>query len=87
MDLNTAKDKGDISLTVSSGSAKFITLALSGTKSTAKQITPLTGVDSSEWLQDVSLDKLEKVVESLEKAGVPQAYTDLLDQELEDSFG
>ena len=87
VDLNTAKDKGDISLTVSSGSAKFITLALSGTKSTAKQITPLTGVDSSEWLQDVSLDKLEKVVESLEKAGVPQAYTDLLDQELEDSFG
>ena len=87
VDLNTAKDKGDVSLTVSSGSAKFITLALSGTKSTAKQITPLTGVDSSEWLQDVSLDKLEKVVESLEKAGVPQAYTDLLDQELEDSFG
>ena len=87
LDLNTAKDKGDLKLTVSNGSANFITISLSGSKSTAKKITPLTGVESSEWLEDISLDKLEKVVESLEKAGVPQVYTDLLDQELEDSFG
>ncbi len=87
LDLNTGKDKADVKLTVSSGSAKFITVATETKKSAAKAITPLTGVESSEWLGDVTVDKLQKIVESLGKAGIPQAYTDLLDQLLEESFG
>ena len=56
-------------------------------KSAAKALTPLTGVESSEWLGDITGEKLGKIVESLGKAGIPQAYTDLLDQLLEESFG
>ena len=67
--------------------AKFITIAADTEKSAAKALTPLTGVESSEWLGDITGEKLGKIVESLGKAGVPQAYTDLLDQLLEESFG
>ena len=87
LDLNTGKDKADVKLTVSNGSAKFITIATETEKSKAKAITPLTGVESSEWLGDITGEKLSKIVESLGKAGIPQAYTDLLDQLLEESFG
>lgn len=87
VELNTAKDKADVKLTVTNGTDPFFTVSASSTKSSAKKITPLTGVESSEWAQDITLDQLEKVVASLEKAGVPQAYTDMLDQALEESFG
>ena len=87
VELDTAKDKADVKLTVTNGKDPFFTISVSGAKSSAKKITPLTGVESSEWVQDITLDQLEKVVASLEKAGVPQAYTDMLDQALEQSFG
>ena len=87
LDMNTGKDKADIKLTVSNGSAKFITIAADTEKSAAKALTPLTGVESSEWLGDITGEKLGKIVESLGKAGVPQAYTDLLNSLLEDTFG
>ena len=87
LDMNTGKDKADIKLTVSNGSAKFITVAADTEKSAAKALTPLTGVESSEWLGDITGEKLGKIVESLGKAGVPQAYTDLLNSLLEDTFG
>lgn len=86
VDLNTAKDKGDIALTVTNGSDKFFTISLNGSKGAAKKIDPAEGIEASEWAQGITLDQMEKVVASLEKAGVPQAYTDKLDEALEESF-
>ena len=85
-DLNTAKDKAEITLTVSNGSEKFFSLALDGAKTGAKKLSPADGVGTSEWSEDITLDNLEKVVASIEKAGVPTAYTEMLDEALESSF-
>ena len=56
------------------------------TRKAAKKISAVEGVEPSDWAGDVTLDKLEKVVASIEKAGVPEAYTDLLDQALDNAF-
>ena len=87
LDLNTAKDKADVKLTVTNGSEKFFSVAVNGTKGPAKDISPAEGIEASEWAEDVTLDKLEAVVATLEKAGVPTAYTDLLDEALENALG
>ena len=85
-DLNTTKDKAEIRLTVSNGSENFFTLALDGAKTGAKQLTTSDGVEMDEWAEEITLDRLEKVVASIEKAGVPTAYTEILDEALESSF-
>ena len=86
-DLNTAKDKAAVTLTLSNGSDKLIAVSIDGTKSAAKKIDTVDGVDPSEWAGDITLDKLEKVVGNIEKAGVPDVYTDMLDAALDSAFG
>ena len=61
-------------------------LARHGAKSSAKKISAADGVEPEEWAEDITLDKLEKVVASIEKAGVPTAYTDMLDDWLDSNF-
>ena len=85
-DLNTSKDKGTVKLTLGTGTDKLISITVDGAKSSAKKISTVDGVEPNEWAEDVSLDKLEKVVANIEKAGVPTAYTDLLDQLLDNAF-
>ena len=86
LDLNTAKDKADVKVTLTNGSDKLITIGLNGTKSSAKKVSTVEGVEPSEWAEGITLDQLEKVVASIEKAGVPTAYTDMLDDSLENAF-
>lgn len=86
-DMDSGKDKGSISMTLATGGEKLLTIAVEGNRSTAKKISPAKGVAPDEWAEAVSLDKLEPVVASLEKAGVPEAYADLLDQLLENAMG
>jgi len=87
LELNTSKDKAAVTLILSNGSDRLITIAAEGAKSSAKKIGTVEGVPASEWASEITLDQLEKVVASIEKAGVPAAYTDLLDQLLDSSFG
>ena len=87
VDLDTSKDKAAVALTVTNGSDKFFTLAVDGAKGAARKITPAEGIEASEWANDITLDKLEKVVAAIESAGVPTAYTDMLDAALDDAFG
>ena len=86
VDLDTSKDKAAVTLTVTNGSDKFFTLAIDGAKGAAKKITPAEGIDANEWANDITLDKLEKVVAAIESAGVPTAYTDMLDAALDNAF-
>ena len=86
LDLNTGKDKANVTVAVTNGSEKLFTLAVDSTKGAAKKITPAEGIDGSEWAKDITLDKLEKVVASLEKAGLPTEYTDRLDEALDNAF-
>lgn len=86
LELNTSKDKAAVTLILSNGSDKLITIALDGAKSSAKKISPVEGIEASDWASEITLDQLEKVVASIEKAGVPTPYTDLLDQFLDSSF-
>ena len=85
-DLNTGKDKAAVTLTVTNGSDKLISIAVDGTKAAGKKISPVDGVAPDEWAEDVTLDKLEKVVANIEKAGVPTGYTDLLNDALDNAF-
>ena len=85
-DLDTSKDKAAVSLTLTNGKDKLVTIAIDGKKTSAKKISTVDGIEASEWAQEISLDKLEKVVASIEKAGVPAAYTDLLDAALDNAF-
>ena len=85
-DLNTSKDKAAVSLTLTNGKDKLITIAINGKKSSAKKITTVDGIESSAWAQGITLDQLEKVVAAIEKAGGPSAYTDYLDQALDNAF-
>ena len=57
-----------------------------GAKTGAKKLTTSDGVEMSKWAEDITLDRLEKVLASLEKAGVPTAYTDELDETLEEAY-
>ena len=86
LDMNTSKDKAEISLSVTNGSEKFITIAVDGAKSGAKKLSPVDGAEPGDWADDITLDRLEKVVSSIEKAGAPTAYTDLLDDLLDSAF-
>ena len=86
LELNTSKDKAAVTLILSNGSDRLITIALDGARSSAKKISPVEGIEASDWASEITLDKLEKVVASIEKAGVPTPYTDLLDQFLDSSF-
>ena len=83
LDMNTSNDKAEIRLTVTNGSEKLVTISIDGTKAAAKKLAAVTGVEPDEWVSDISLDKLETVVANIEKAGVPVAYTDLLDAALD----
>ncbi len=86
-ELDTSKDKAAVTFTLTNGKDKLITIAIDGKKTSAKKISaPADGVESSVWAQSITLDTLEKVVASMEKAGVPTAYTDMLETALEDSF-
>ena len=86
LDLNTTRDKAAVTLTLNAGNDKLISIAVNGVKSAAKSISPVDGVEPNEWAGDITLDKLEKVVASIERAGVPTAYTDLLDAALDNAF-
>ena len=86
LELNTAKDKSAVTLTLLTGGDKLISIAADGAKSSAKPIAAADGVEPDEWAGDITLDKLEKVVAAIEKAGVPAAYTDFLDEALDSAF-
>ena len=87
LDLDTSKSKAQITLTVLSGRDMFLTLSLDGTVAAGKNVSSVSGVEPQEWTEDISLDQLERVVSSLDRAGVPEAYTDLIDQLLDSYFG
>lgn len=86
LDMNTSKNKTDLTLTASTGGKMLISIAYNAQTAGSKNVSTVSGVAPEEWAEDITLDKLEKVVESIERAGVPQAYTDLLDEALESSF-
>ena len=86
LDMNTSKDKAAVTLTLSNGSDKLISISVDGAKSSAKKIATVDGVEPNEWAGEITLDQLEKVVANVEKAGVPTAYTDMIDAALDNAF-
>ena len=87
LDLDSSKEKSSAVVTVSAGSGTLLTISFEGSRSAAKKIAPAEGVEPADWAGDITLEKLEKVVDSLEKAGVPAAYTEMLDAALGRVFG
>ena len=87
-DMDTAKSKENIVMSLLSNKEKLISLSLNNAFTGSKPVSKVSnGVETGEWAADITLDKLEKIVDSLEKAGIPEAYTDMLDQMLENYVG
>ncbi|MBE6909502.1 MAG: zinc ribbon domain-containing protein [Ruminococcaceae bacterium] len=86
IDMDTARNKINGKLSLLSGSKMLISLSVECATGSGKAVNRVTGVEPEEWAEDITLDKAEKIVDSIERAGVPGAYTELLDQALEENF-
>ena len=79
LDLNTETERTQAALTVMSGSDKLATVTLDNAMTDAKPIQTAQGVEPDDWAEDITLEKLQALVDSLGNAGVPQTYVDLLE--------
>lgn len=87
LDMETARDKFELALTASTNGKLLISASVDGQTGPNKNISRVSNsVAMEEWAEDITLDKLEKIVDSIERAGVPEAYTELLDMYLDSAF-
>ena len=87
LDMETARDKFELALTASTNGKLLASVSVDGQTGGSKNVSRVSdSVEIEEWAEDITLDKLEKIVDSIERAGVPQAYTDLLDAYLDSAF-
>ena len=82
LDMDSEKGRSENKLSVSGGGSMLVALSTDASIADGRDVSAVNGVDSDEWAQDITFDKLQKIVDSIEHAGVPSVYTDLLSQML-----
>ncbi len=76
LDMDTARNKGSITLTILSDGSSLLSLTGRMNAKSGGRVSPVTGSDMEQWSADLAPnDFLNTLVDSLKRAGVPEAYT------------
>ena len=74
--MDTARNKGSITLTILSDGSSLLSLTGRMNAKSGGRVSPVTGSDMEQWSADLAPnDFLNTLVDSLKRAGVPEAYT------------
>ena len=79
-DFDTSRDKSVVALSVLDGRELFLTLTAENAAAADKKIAAVRdGIDPDDWAEELTVDKLEDILDRLKRAGVPSEYTDYID--------
>ena len=79
LEMDTGRDKGSMTLTVLSDGASLLSLSGSVNAKAGGRVNAVTGENMEKWSSEMDTDGfLMNLVTSLEKAGVPEAYTSMI---------
>ncbi len=79
LDMDTSRNKGKVTLTLLSDGETILSLGGKAENKSGGRVNPVTGTEMEEWSADMdTAGFLEKLVGSLEQAGVPDAYTSMI---------
>ena len=79
IEMDTAKNKGNVTLKILSDGELLLSLGSKLDSKSGGSVRAVTGTEMEEWSSDLDANGfLMKLVESLEQAGVPEAYTSMI---------
>ena len=79
IEMDTARNKGSVSFNVISDGKLLLSLGSKAESKSGGKVSAVKGVEMEEWSADLSTsDFLNTLVDSLKKAGVPEAYTSMI---------
>ena len=79
IEMDTARNKGSVSFNIISDGKLLLSLGSRAESKSGGKVSTVKGIDMEEWSADLSAsDFLNTLVDSLKKAGVPEAYTSMI---------
>lgn len=79
IEMDTSRNKGKVTLHILSDGASILTIAGNVESKSGGKVTAVNGAEMEEWSADLDANGfLMTLVESLERAGVPEAYTSMI---------
>ena len=79
IEMDTGRNKGSVSVNIISDGNLLLNLASRAESKSGGRVSPVSGTDMETWGADLSTaDFLNTLVDSLKRAGVPEAYTSMI---------